>query len=212
MTTLFKHFLDDHVPLIGGALLVCATSFAFEQLSSLEHAHVHIVSSYCTPGLPSVALGTDLREDELAPYLDKNADVFDFAIVPIDYHVNVRASICQTLTFSASWSVQPNVMVLKEASGVFILALQNPNAVVKWYLATADKPGLRVWYVIEKTAATSLDGCVLRRCKWFAKCNEYHAHWCVLPWHLLGLRLVGNQVMSTSRVRSAPLCWLLNDS
>lgn len=56
-------------------------------------ARARIFGSESTPGSASAAMGCDLRDDELVTYPDDDhGDDWGFADVPIDYHVDVRAS------------------------------------------------------------------------------------------------------------------------
>lgn len=90
----------------------------------MEDTPVRILQSGGIPGSGSGVVGCDLYEDELASYTEDNdAHDWDFANVPIDSHVDVRASLRWDFDAICELSCSANATVLKDANGVLRLAL-----------------------------------------------------------------------------------------
>lgn len=70
-----------------------AFRFAVERLLSINEACARIFGSDDNPGWACGVVGGDSRDDELAPYYDDDGDYWDFGDVPVDFYVDICASL-----------------------------------------------------------------------------------------------------------------------
>lgn len=107
-TTFFRnHPLDGNVPLTRWASWACYAGFTVDQLLSIDEAHAIIFRPQAPPGSACDAVSGDSPGNELISYPDQgNGDDLDLADVPVDPHVDLRASFREISTVFPSYAVQ----------------------------------------------------------------------------------------------------------
>lgn len=89
-----KGHLDGNVLFVLSALQVRSVCFALDRLLSMNQASGRIFGSDGALGQASDTMGGDLPDGELTSYPHDDGDTgWDFADVPVDYLVDVRASL-----------------------------------------------------------------------------------------------------------------------
>lgn len=123
------------------------------------------LSSDGIPGLASDAIRGDLWDDELITYTDdEDGYDWDFYDVPVDSHVDRRASPRRNFDTIHELCLSANVYVPEYASRVIILALQNLNDITERDPAVPAKAvRLQRVGVVEGISASSLAGCTLEK-------------------------------------------------
>lgn len=115
---------------MGRLLLVSAFHFVVERLFSTENVWTRIVGSDDLPVLVFGSYGENaLSHVPTSSPVNEHVVDWDIAHVLRDYHIEVRASICQLLHDICGLCHFTNVAVSENAKEVVRLALQNLNAV-----------------------------------------------------------------------------------
>lgn len=130
-TPLHKLLLDGHAMFVGRVLLVCAVCFDIAWMPLMEDVRLRVLCSESTQRSPSGAVGSALRENELAPYHDDDADDWIFADVPIDSQVDVSASPRPEFDAINGFSCSASAKVPKDGNEVFSLKVQNLDTVTE---------------------------------------------------------------------------------
>lgn len=76
--------------------MALAVRFAPDQLFSMDEMRARILGSEGATGVITAATGGESCDNELVAYFDEqNGDDLYFAVVPVDSHVNIPASLCR---------------------------------------------------------------------------------------------------------------------
>lgn len=131
-TDLRKCPLYGDILLARTALPACALSFAIDWHFSMEAARARILSSNGAPDSVSDAMQSALSDPERLLYPDNDyGHDWDFADVPVDSQDAVCCSLRRNFDAICKLCRSANVAVLKDASTVLRLALQNLNAITE---------------------------------------------------------------------------------
>lgn len=149
-----------NVPLARKALPAGFVRWVVDRLLSMDEASTIIFGLKVAPGSVSDAMCRDSRNEELVPYIDEDdGDDCDFARVPVDPHIDIRASPRQDPNAIRELFHSVDVAVREDASSIFRLVLQTLSDITQGDSAVATKPdALEHVQVVEETAAASLSG------------------------------------------------------
>lgn len=126
----------------------------------MDEMRARIIGADVALDSASHSIGGDSHDDELKLYPDDDdGDDWDFDDVPVDSHVDVRASVCRDFDSNPEICRSASLAVLEDASGVFILVLQNINGTTGRHSVMVVKAdALECPCVVGETAAMSQAG------------------------------------------------------
>lgn len=149
---------EEHLPLTSGSLSAYTDCFAFERIHSMDDASTKIFGSAGTKAFLSGGVSRGSWKNRVPPYSDDNDENdWDFAEVPVNPHVHVRANLCRGLDAIAKLTRLANVETFEDSSSVFRLALHNLNTFAECNSAVAARPvALKRLPLVKGAAALSI--------------------------------------------------------
>lgn len=140
MTGSLKRPLHGCVPLARRAFPARGVRFALDHLLSVDESLPRTFGPEVAPCLASAEISDTWCDHELTCYPDEDhSDDRYFPDVPVDLHVDVRASLRRGFDAIRELCRSANVIVLEDASSDFNLAWQNLNSITERNSAVAAK-------------------------------------------------------------------------